>query len=55
MAVRPLSQMCKPRLLDLFCCAGGAGIGYSRAGFEVVGVDVNLFQFDVRRTHYQLC
>ncbi len=30
----------KPRLLDLFCCAGGAGIGYSRAGFEVVGVDI---------------
>jgi DNA (cytosine-5)-methyltransferase 1 len=30
----------KPRLLDLFCCAGGAGVGYSRAGFEVVGVDV---------------
>jgi DNA (cytosine-5)-methyltransferase 1 len=29
----------KPRLLDLFCCAGGAGVGYSRAGFEVVGVD----------------
>lgn len=29
----------KPRLLDLFCCAGGAGIGYSLAGFEVVGVD----------------
>lgn len=31
----------KPRLLDLFCCAGGAGLGYSRAGFEVVGVDIN--------------
>ncbi len=31
----------RPRLLDLFCCAGGAGVGYSRAGFEVVGVDVN--------------
>jgi DNA (cytosine-5)-methyltransferase 1 len=31
----------KPRLLDLFCCAGGAGIGYSRAGFEVIGVDIN--------------
>jgi DNA (cytosine-5)-methyltransferase 1 len=31
----------KPRLLDLFCCAGGAGVGYSRAGFEVVGVDIN--------------
>jgi DNA (cytosine-5)-methyltransferase 1 len=29
----------KPKLLDLFCCAGGAGMGYSRAGFEVVGVD----------------
>jgi hypothetical protein len=32
--------MCKPRLLDLFCCAGGAGMGYHRAGFEVVGVDI---------------
>ena len=30
----------KLRLLDLFCCAGGAAVGYSRAGFEVVGVDV---------------
>jgi DNA (cytosine-5)-methyltransferase 1 len=29
----------RPRLLDLFCCAGGAGMGYHRAGFEVVGVD----------------
>lgn len=29
-----------PRLLDLFCCAGGAGFGYARAGFEVVGVDI---------------
>lgn len=31
----------KPRLLDLFCCAGGAGMGYQRAGFEVVGVDID--------------
>lgn len=31
----------KPRLLDLFCCAGGAAMGYHRAGFEVVGVDIN--------------
>lgn len=31
----------KPRLLDLFCCAGGAGYGYSKAGFDVTGVDIN--------------
>jgi DNA (cytosine-5)-methyltransferase 1 len=31
----------RPRLLDLFSCAGGAGTGYSRAGFEVVGVDID--------------
>jgi DNA (cytosine-5)-methyltransferase 1 len=37
-----LSTAHKPRLLDLFCCAGGAGIGYSQAGFEVVGVDIRL-------------
>jgi len=30
----------KPRLLDLFCGAGGAAMGYHRAGFEVVGVDI---------------
>jgi DNA (cytosine-5)-methyltransferase 1 len=29
----------KPRLLDLFCGAGGAAVGYHRAGFDVVGVD----------------
>lgn len=28
------------RLLDTYCCAGGAGTGYHRAGFEVVGVDI---------------
>lgn len=33
--------MDRPKLLDLFCCAGGAGKGYSEAGFEVVGVDIN--------------
>jgi DNA (cytosine-5)-methyltransferase 1 len=30
-----------PRILDLYCGEGGAGAGYARAGFEVVGVDVN--------------
>lgn len=30
----------RPRLLDLYCGAGGAGMGYHRAGFEVVGVDI---------------
>jgi DNA (cytosine-5)-methyltransferase 1 len=30
----------KPRLLDLFCGAGGAAMGYHRAGFDVVGVDI---------------
>jgi DNA (cytosine-5)-methyltransferase 1 len=30
----------KPRLLDLFCCQGGAGKGYVDAGFDVVGVDL---------------
>jgi hypothetical protein len=30
----------KPRLLDLFCGAGGAARGYQMAGFYVVGVDI---------------
>jgi DNA (cytosine-5)-methyltransferase 1 len=29
------------RLLDLFCGAGGCSMGYHRAGFEVVGVDLH--------------
>jgi DNA (cytosine-5)-methyltransferase 1 len=29
----------RPRLLDLFSGAGGAAVGYHRAGFDVVGVD----------------
>ena len=29
-----------PKLLDLFCGAGGAAMGYHRAGFDVVGVDI---------------
>jgi len=30
----------KPKLLDLFCGAGGASMGYYRAGFEVEGLDI---------------
>ncbi|MEU2976624.1 DNA methylase [Streptomyces hirsutus] len=30
----------RPRLLDLFCCSGGAGTGYARAGFDVDGCDI---------------
>jgi DNA (cytosine-5)-methyltransferase 1 len=30
----------RPRLLDAFCGAGGAGVGYHRSGFDVVGVDI---------------
>ncbi|MGW1295082.1 DNA cytosine methyltransferase [Streptomyces sp. NPDC002533] len=38
--------MKRPRVLDLFCGAGGASMGYHRAGFDVVGVDI------VRRESY---
>lgn len=32
--------MTRPRALDLFCGAGGAAMGLHRAGFDVVGVDI---------------
>ena len=31
-------ELGRPRLLDLFCGAGGAGEGYNRSGFNVTGV-----------------
>lgn len=34
----------RPVLLDLFCGAGGAAMGYHRAGFDVVGVDMRPMQ-----------
>jgi len=33
--------MKRPLLLDLFCGAGGAAMGYHKAGFDIVGVDLN--------------
>lgn len=33
--------MTKPILLDLFCRMGGATVGYQRAGFHVIGVDID--------------
>ena len=35
-----IQQTNKPRLLDLFCGAGGASMGYAEAGFDVTGIDV---------------
>jgi hypothetical protein len=32
--------MAAPVLVDLFCKAGGCGVGYARAGWDVVGVDI---------------
>lgn len=32
--------MNRPKLLDLFCGAGGCSVGYHRAGFNVTGVDI---------------
>lgn len=31
----------RPRLLDTYCCQGGASHGYALAGFDVVGVDLD--------------
>lgn len=30
----------KPLVLDLYSCAGGSGMGFARAGFEPVGIDI---------------
>lgn len=33
--------MSRPLLIDAFCCAGGAAVGYYRAGFDILGFDIN--------------
>jgi DNA (cytosine-5)-methyltransferase 1 len=36
-------------LLDLFCCDGGAALGYHLAGFQVIGIDIaphRVYPFD---------
>lgn len=40
--------MSRPKLLDLYCCEGGASMGYHRAGFDVYGVDL-FDQFSQKR------
>lgn len=35
-----MSNGSRPKLLDLFCGAGGASYGYHLSGFDVVGVDI---------------
>ena len=35
-----MAEDSRPCILDLFCGAGGAAMGYHRAGFDVVGVDI---------------
>lgn len=36
----------RPLLIDLYCGGGGAAMGYWRAGFDIIGVDL------VRQPHY---
>lgn len=35
-----MNRTARPRLLDLYCCQGGATKGYQDAGFVVTGVDL---------------
>jgi DNA (cytosine-5)-methyltransferase 1 len=35
-----MNGVVRPKCVDLFCCAGGAADGLVRAGFDVVGVDI---------------
>lgn len=35
-----MENLIKPKLLDLYCCGGGAGRGYELAGFDVTGLSI---------------
>ncbi|MFK8849383.1 DNA methylase [Streptomyces sp. Ac-502] len=37
---RDVARPLRPRLLDAYCCIGGAAHGYQRASFHVTGVDI---------------
>ncbi|MCZ4122497.1 SAM-dependent methyltransferase [Streptomyces sp. H39-S7] len=37
----PIRRSRRPRLLDAYCCQGGAGKGYNDAGFDITGIDLN--------------
>ncbi|MGW2207152.1 SAM-dependent methyltransferase [Streptomyces sp. NPDC001774] len=37
----PAANSRRPRLLDAFCCQGGASAGYAAAGFDVTGIDLH--------------
>lgn len=39
-AARAVLRASRPKLLDLYCCEGGASRGYEWAGFDVYGVDL---------------
>lgn len=38
--VQRMAMPARPKALDLYCCAGGAGTGLHRAGYDVTGVDI---------------
>lgn len=45
--------MSRPKLLDLFCCQGGASRGYVDAGFDVYGIDIDpqpRYPYPIRET-----
>lgn len=52
---RVASKTKRFRILDLFCGAGAASIGYERAGFEPVGIDIHPQPAYARRYEFLQC